>query len=637
MTRPETRLFPATGPALPRFRLDARIGWQEAADASLAPDGFLPQGDRLHLASATRADDGGWVFAPEVPETDPAGSFGGRTLPRGLVISAQGEVYLADPEGARILYTRASLPPVATGFAPLYTLPSEGSHPLRLTRPVALALVPAGAGPAMMADALVVADGARLLWIDRRALRLRHALDLPTAAIALGVDAGGGLRVAVEGPALLTVRQGRITRQGPLNRRPENLHVTPDGVALLADQAGIWALDAQGRAVPPPAGPLVPSALVTAGEGLLWPQGCGDALRLDSIPIDRLGRLAGTALPLLTLPRRLPRPRRGTWVAGPFDGDARGFPWHSIALDAEVPDQCRLVVSTHVTDFDTAQGGTPASTDWDGATAIGPGDLPEALVQRNKGRYLWLRIEAFGNGTDSASITGIDIFGPRQSQLQDLPLPYRQDPETADFLDRFLSLQDAFNAEALAHHASMGAILRPAATPPGFIDWLGGWFDWAFLAEWDLPTRRAMIAQSMAFFDRRGTIAGLEQMLRWHIGPAGPFPVILEDYRLSRAVAATGQPLWVGGVALDPGTGAHAFRVILPAAAAPDTAARARIEAIILAQKPAHTVHLTQYIDAALRPGAQATLGVDAILPDSRPPPLGAGRLGETLSTRPHC
>ncbi len=634
MIRPDRG--PEPDPTLPRYRLDARIGWSEARAAALAPEGLLAQGDRLHLASAQRAADGSWVFAQPIPDTDAAGSFGGRTLPRGLVISLQGDVYLADPDGARILYTRASLPPVAEGMAPLYTL-AEGPHPLRLTRPVALALVPEGAGPGMMADALVVADGARLLWIDRRHMRARHVLALPAPAIALGVDAAGGLRVAVEGPALLSVRQGRITRRDTLARRPEALHVTPCGTALLSDQAGVWALDAQGAPVPPPiatgVGPLTPPALEAEGQVLLWPQGCGAALRIDHLRIDRLGRLAGTALPLVTLPRRLPRPRRGVWVAGPFDGAARGFPWHRITFDAAIPDQCRLLISTHVTDFDAAQGGTPGPADWSGPAAIGPDEEPEMLVQRNKGRYLWLRIEAFGNGTDSAAITGIDIFGPRESQLQDLPLPYRQDAETADFLDRFLSLQDAFYAEALALHASVGAILRPAATPEAFLDWLGGWFDWTFLAQWDAPTRRAMIAQSMAFFDRRGTIAGLGQMLRWHLGPAGPFPVILEDYRLGRAP----QPLWIGGEAVVPGDGAHAFRVVLPAAVAPDAAGRAQIEAIIAAQKPAHTVHQTHYIAPALRPGAQATLGVDAILPDSRPQPLGAGQLGTSLATHSAC
>ena len=105
-------------PRLPRHRLDARIGWQEAQDAALAPEGLLAQGDRLHLVSAMRAADGAWVFAAPIPDTDPAGSFGGRTLPRGLALSLQGDVYLADPEGARIPRRRRcamTSPPCSAG------------------------------------------------------------------------------------------------------------------------------------------------------------------------------------------------------------------------------------------------------------------------------------------------------------------------------------------------------------------------------------------------------------------------------------------------------------------------------------------------------------------------------------------
>jgi phage tail-like protein len=221
-----------------------------------------------------------------------------------------------------------------------------------------------------------------------------------------------------------------------------------------------------------------------------------------------------------------------------------------------------------------------------------------------------------------------------------LPAPFREDPESADFLDRFLSLQDTFFAEALARFDQMGAILRPMATPPGFLDWLGGWFDWTFLAEWDQATRRQMIASSMRFFQRRGTMGGLAQMLRWHIGAAGDFPVILENYRMADYLATPldggPRPLWIGGHQISPGTGAHQFTVILPQDAAPTEAARAQIDRIITAQKPAHTVHCTLYVAPRARLGAQSLLGIDAILADTRPKPLGQGLLDE-MQTNAVC
>lgn len=629
---------------LPRERLDARIGWQQAL-----ADGLVQQGDVLHLAHVTEGPAGP-VFDQPIPDGDVWGSFGGRTLPRGLAISAQGEVYLTDPDRARILYTRASLPPTSdpgdpfVPFVPLYAQPDELAHPLRLIRPVAVGLVPPDAPVGTMADALVIADDGpvgRILWLDRHHNVLRHQARLPGAPLAMGVNASGLVRVIVaEGPTLVTLRRGLIWRSDPLTRLPHSVHVLADGRAVLADAAGLWAIDLAGRSAPLE-GDFTTPALTATPDGLVWPDGCPGRkpLLFPLIKTDRRGGLNGTGLPIVTLPRKLLRPRQGTWIVGPFDGGARSFAWHRIALQADVPAQCRLILSTHVTDFDIP---VRAITDWSGAMQIGPDDLPEALVQVNRGRYLWLRIEAFGNGTATAAIHGIDIFGPRRSQLNYLPAPFRQDPESADFLDRFLSLQDAFLAEALARYTSVGAILRPMATPPEFLNWLGSWFDWEFLANWDLPTRREMITTSMRFFGQRGTIAGLAQMLRWHIGPTGDFPVILEDYRLSRAVDVplpTGEArtLWIGGAQVNPGTGAFAFTVVLPGDVAPDGPARTQIDRIIRAQKPAHTVHQTLYITPQCRLSEQALLGIDAILPDTRPPPLGAGVLGDGLSTVAAC
>lgn len=636
---------------LPRERLDARIGWQAIrVDGQPQANGLVEQGAVLHLATAVVGADG-LVFAQPIPDGEVCGSFGGRTLPRGLVISDQGEVYLADPAGGRVLYTRASLPPEFdpsdpfAPFVPLYARPGEADHPMRLTRVLDLGLVPVDAPVGSMADALIVADAGakdRLLWLDRRHGVLRHEASLPGAPVALGVSGAGLVRVAVvlgTAATLLTLRYGRITRSDALARVPHSVRVLDDGRAVLADQAGLWAVGLDGQDADPK-GDFTPP-LTVGPAGPEWRNGCAkrDPMRFPSIRIDRRGALNGTGLPIITLPRRLPRPRRGAWIAGPFDGAARGFAWHRIGLDATVPDQCRLLLSTHVSDF--SEEVTPL-TAWSDPIVVNPGDLPEALIQINRGRYLWLKIEAFGNGTDTPEITGIDIFGPRRSQLDYLPAPFREDPESADFLDRFLSLQDVFFAEALARFDTLGAILRPVAAPPEFLNWLGGWFDWQFLAEWDEDTRRQMIALSMRFFKARGTIAGLAQMLRWHIGPAGAFPVILENYRMADWVATplpdgATRPLWIGGTQITPDSGAHEFTVVLPQAVALTKAARDQIDRIIAAQKPAHTLHHTIYVAPGCRLGEQALLGIDAILADTRPQPLGLGRLGDGSSTVAAC
>lgn len=643
---------------IPRERLDARIGWQEAL-----ADQLVIEGDRLHLASTTRNPAGDLVFAQPIPDTDPAGSFGGRTLPRGVAISDQGDVYLADPHHGRILYTNASLAPVppdpndpAAPFVSLiqFDRRPEPGHPLALSAPVDLVLVPGSADAGQFVDALVIADGSRLVWLDRHKGITRHVLALEGRVIDIAVDHSGNIHALVEAAdeetaQLLTIRRGTVVRILAFERRPHSLAVLADGTVLLADFEHLWALDADGREIDAAAKlkdtQLTPPALIKDGDTLLFAQSCAAAepLRLDGIKTDRFGALGGTGLALVTLPRNLPRPRAGTWVAGPFDGEQRAFPWHMIGLDLNIPPQCRVTVSTFTVDHPMDAAQVQVLADWQGRAVIEPNDPAEALIQHNKGRYLWLRIEAFGNGTQTPAITGIDIFGPRNSQLNLLPAPFHEDPQSADFLDRLLSLQDAFLAEALAIFESVGAILRPSATPRDYLDWLGGWFDWQFLAEWDDATRREMIAASIRFFDERGTICGIERMLRWHTGLSGALPLVLEGYRTQRAMellTPQGDPreVWIAGDRLDAtDLSTHHFTIILPQDAAPDAAARAQIDRIINAQKPAHTTHSLTLVRPGLVPGQQATLGVDAILPDTKPPPLGAGGLTTELQLVDPC
>lgn len=631
--------------SLPRERLDGTIGWWRKGEQQVSQVGLWADGARLHLVETLTDADGETMFAQPIPDTEPAGSFGGRTLPRGVAVSAQGDVYLADPTGGRILYTRASLPPEAkTGdpaapFVPLYQFASDsGDHVLRLEQPVDLALIPAGA--ATFGDCLVVADdaGSRLVWIDRCQIVARHVLELAAAPVAMGVDGQGRIRVVTAAQELLTIVGGKVQRSDALAFQPHSVYITPAGVALLSDDKSLWAIDLAGRddldvAAILDAGPFAPPSFQYTDGKLVMAGRCddGEPLQVGPVDLDRYGALGGTGLALVTLMQRLARPRQGTWIVGPFDGAARGFAWDRIGLDALIPEQCSLMISTYVTDFEMDMAQVQLADGWSGRVPIGPNDVPESLVQRNRGQFLWLRLVALGNGKTSAEVTGIDIFGPRQSQLNLLPLPFQQDAESADFLDRFLSLQDRFFDEAMGAFQNMGAILRSDATPEEFIGWLGGWFDWEFLPEWSIEIRREMIAASMVFFGQRGTVQGLQRMLQWHTGLRDGLPAVIEDFRL------TGTE-WVGGQPVDPSAPrAHAFRVIMPLDAAKDDLARTQIMRIIDAQKPAHATCQLVLIRPEFMPGRQGILGVDAILPDSRPPPLGAGALGAGLQTVGQC
>ncbi|NBD30713.1 MAG: hypothetical protein GVY31_11835 [Alphaproteobacteria bacterium] len=634
------------GRTLPRERMDALNGWKPLVDPA-AEDGLLPEGDVLHLASAVQGADG-LVFAQPIPDTDPAGSWGGRSLPRGVAVSGQGDLYLADRAGSRVLYTRASLPPVlepgsdVAPFVPLWHFADDpgGEHPLNLVAPVDLTLVPPAAQPGAFADTLVIADAGRdlLVWVDRRQIVTRHTLGLPWTPRAVAALPCG--RVAVLGPGQVVIcERGAPAFWVEVAEDAHSIVALTDGRALFVGPAGVVQIGRKGRVGPLDAAagatPVSP-AMTVSGEVLHLPGHCADmdALAFADIPLNRLGRLDGTQLMLATRPRRLPRPRSGTWISQRFDGGAKGFAWDRVALEAVLPAQCRLLLSTFVSDIDYDPDEVGTLAVWSGPTVLDPGTPTEFLVQRNKGRYLWLKIEAFGDGTATPAISGIDLFGPRDSQLNLLPAPFHQDPLSADFLDRFLSLQDAFLGEALLIFNRVGAILTPDATPDDFIDWLGSWFDWRFLSGWDTATRREMIAQSLTFFAERGTLCGLERLLRWHTGLVAT-PFFLEDFRLAEGEHAT---VWVGGQEVPlTDAGAHRFTIVLPQSAVPNAAARDAIARLIAAQKPAHTQFRLIVSEPGVVPGQRARLGVDAVLPDSRPPPLGEGRLDTGLQTVASC
>jgi phage tail-like protein len=261
--------------------------------------------------------------------------------------------------------------------------------------------------------------------------------------------------------------------------------------------------------------------------------------------------------------------------------------------------------------------------------ALEPGDLPEILIQSGPGRHLWVKVEMSGDGTVSPSVSEMDIFGPRRSAMRHLPASFHQDPESVRFLERFLGYFDTVFAEVIAANREIGAFLDPEVVPAEFLSWLGSWFDLAFLAAWPEATRRAMIRDAIGHFRRRGTVAGLKRILQWHTGIADPLPQVIEHFRLPTG----GDPIMVGGTALDPGTPAHSFTIVMPTHLAEDEESRAVLERLIAANVPAHTRWQLRLTEPGVSLGAQSTLGVDMLLAAHGGGALGTGRLGLGLAT----
>jgi phage tail-like protein len=222
-------------------------------------------------------------------------------------------------------------------------------------------------------------------------------------------------------------------------------------------------------------------------------------------------------------------PAPGTGLSLPpfhaFDGREPDCVWHRLMLDACIPPETEVFVASRAANEEREL----ALAEWRPEPRLyqraSGSELPfvggeryatwELLLQNARGRFLQLRLELRGNGRTTPRLRALRAYYPRFSYLDRyLPAVYREEPQSASFLDRFLANFEGFYTTIEDRIAAAQMLFDVRSAPPDALAWLTSWFGAALDPAWDGRRTRLFIKNAMRLFQMRGTIRGLQTALR---------------------------------------------------------------------------------------------------------------------------
>jgi phage tail-like protein len=398
--------------------------------------------------------------------------------------------------------TEAFQPADGSGTRTASSKTFPGGIPLPVLHPVALAALPDNTVLILETD-----PSQNFSRIFR--FRLRQQLGAPVstgAALAL-IDAGQQAGFRLPGYDMAYVAQqdlGGVARY-------DVLYVT----AANGDQSYAFQIALQGDQMSLQALPLYFPMRLFAGKGIV---ASGNRVYYDS---------RDQWVPLVAQRRPLYAPD-AVLVTRVFDGKEPDCVWHRLMLDANIPPDTAVMISSRAANQKAQLDltgwqpepefylrGNGSEQPWVAQARGADAGTWELLFQRAKGRYLQLRIELAGDGRSTPRLRALRAYYPRFSYLKNyLPAVYRQDADSASFLDRFLANAEGLYTGIEDRIALAEVLFEVDNAPPETLGWLAGWFGVALDPVWDESTQRLFLRHAMDFFQYRGTMRGLAMALR---------------------------------------------------------------------------------------------------------------------------
>jgi phage tail-like protein len=234
------------------------------------------------------------------------------------------------------------------------------------------------------------------------------------------------------------------------------------------------------------------------------------------------------------------RPRyvdQATFTTQQFDGVEPDCVWHRLLLDACIPPDTQVEIwsraANEIIDLElTAWQLEPRlhlradgselpfiprrrTLNHSGRPTVAEGDGTwEFLFQRARGRFLQLQLRLSGNERTTPHLRALRAYFPRFSYVNNyLPAVYREDEQSASFLERFLANLEGTYTSLEDKIAAVQVLFDVRSAPADALAWLSCWFGIAVDPAWDEATQRMLIRHAMEFFQYRGTIHGLKMAL----------------------------------------------------------------------------------------------------------------------------
>ena len=368
--------------------------------------------------------------------------------------------------------------------------------------------------------------------------------------------------------------------------------------------------------------------------------------------------------------------KRGFLWGGPFNNPSvRRDEWHRLRATVALPPGAHLRLFIYSTSGNDTPP-TPASPDvppWGdrteelsmGVTAShSPGgwrgfplDTKECLFPGAPSDRVWVGCELIGAGLTSPALSQMRLDFDHETYLQFLPSIYRENPQSAGLLARFLTLFESLFVDVETEIRGLVRLFDPRSAPAEFLSWLAGWLALEVAEKWDEGRKREAIAKAFELYAKRGTVEGLRESLRFFAGveahieeplaqsnwwalaadeeaPAEHkqtsllgFTTMLVASEAQGAVVGTTATLDQSHLITQEEFGAplfddlaHRFSVLLYRGGAFGEETFETVRALLDREKPAHTDYHLCLIEPNFRIGFQSRIGIDTVVAGPAPP-----------------